>query len=218
MTATLYGFDGSGSAAVEAALVLAGQPFRRVTAASWAGGSAHADLRRLNPLGQIPTLVWPDGTVMTESAAILIELGWRHPGSGLLPSAPAERAQALRGLVFIAANCDATIGVIDFPDRVLDAPSADEAARIHSHSRARLHQLWSDFADQFPPPPAQPFYGGHQPGGLDLLASVVSRWSGSRPHLAAQRPALSALVERVALYPALRRLMARHWPDPPAAP
>ena len=83
---TLHGAKGSGAAAVEAAL----------------------------RIGGLPTLVLDDGTVMTESAAILIWLGVRHPQTGLLP---AEPAQAIRGLVYIAANCYAAIGVIDYPER-----------------------------------------------------------------------------------------------------
>ena len=83
-------------------------------------------VRPQNPWLQVPTLVWDDGTVMTESAAILIELGLRYPASSLLPAAPAARAQTLRGLVYIAANCYAMIGVIDFPDRVMAAPTDTE--------------------------------------------------------------------------------------------
>lgn len=211
-TITLYGYDGSGAAAVEAALLLAGQPYRLIDAASWAPDSARDELRRINPLVQIPTLVWADGTVTTESAAILIELGLRWPHSGLLPAAPAARATALRGLVYVAANCYATIGVIDFPDRVLDAPTEAEAARVQARSRARLHALWDDFADQFPLPTGQPFLGGAAPGALDLLATVVSQWSGTRAHLQAARPALHALFGRVERHPPLAALFERHWP------
>ena len=65
---TLYGYQGSGSAIVEAALLIAGLPFRTVDAASWDDASAMEELRGVNPLGQIPTLVLPDGTVLSESA------------------------------------------------------------------------------------------------------------------------------------------------------
>jgi hypothetical protein len=111
---TLYGAKGSGAAAPEAALRIAGVPFRWVEAASWEPSAGLEELKRVNPLAQIPTLVLEDGTVLTESAAILIWLGLRHPQSGLLP---AEPAQAIRGLVFIAANCYAAIGIIDYPER-----------------------------------------------------------------------------------------------------
>ncbi len=212
MSLTLYGHDGSGSAAIEAALVAADIPFQHVNAASWAADSALDALRAVNPLAQIPTLVWDDGTVMSESAAILIELGLRHPASGLLPKAPAARAQALRGLVYIAANCYAMIGVIDYPDRVMAAPDASERQRINQACRARLHGLWELFADQFAPAPDAAFFGGDRPGALDLLATVVSRWSGTRAHLARTRPALSALFERVQAHAALAPVLDRHWP------
>lgn len=213
---TLYGIDNSGSAAVEAALVLAGVPHRLVRAASWAADSDQAALQRLNPLNQVPTLVWDDGTVMTESAAILVELGLRHPASGLLPADPAARAQALRALVYVAANCYAMIGVIDFPGRVVADPDEALAARVVQGSRARLHALWDGFADTFVPAEGPAFLGGDAPGAADLLAAVVSRWSGARAHLRSSRPALSALLARVDGHPALAPVFDRHWP--PGAP
>jgi GST-like protein len=102
---TLYGKQGSGSAAVEAALVVAREPFRIVETASWAKNDAYADLLRVNPLGQVPTLVDDDDNAISESAAILMHLGTVHPDSKLLPGKMAQRAQVVRGLVFIAANC-----------------------------------------------------------------------------------------------------------------
>src|SRR5512143_3298350 len=120
---TLYGSKGSGSAAIEAALVMTGAPYKLVSAASWDAGSAIEELRAVNPLVQVPTLLIADGTVLTESAAILIHLGLVHPGSGLLPEAPAARAAAIRGLVYIAANCYSAISVTDFPERWLVDPT-----------------------------------------------------------------------------------------------
>ncbi|MEO6566678.1 MAG: glutathione S-transferase N-terminal domain-containing protein [Casimicrobiaceae bacterium] len=80
----LYGSRGSGSAAIEAALALLGQPARIVEAATWVPGPGLDELRTVNPLGQIPTLVLADGTVLSESAAILLHLGLTHPESALL--------------------------------------------------------------------------------------------------------------------------------------
>ena len=89
----LYGAKGSGAAAVEAALRMTGAPYRVVDAASWQPGPGLDELRTVNPLAQVPTLVLPEGTVMSESAAILAVLGLRYPDSGLLPADPAARAQ-----------------------------------------------------------------------------------------------------------------------------
>jgi GST-like protein len=146
---TLFGSNGCGSAAVEMALVLCGQPYRVQRASSWEPDSDQAALAAVNPLGQVPTLVFSDGSVMSESAAILAELGLRHPASGLLPKAAPARARALRGLVFIAANCYAAIGVIDHPERWLPGGSEAELKRLRAGARKRLHACWSVFAAQF---------------------------------------------------------------------
>ncbi len=58
---TLYGKKGSGSASTQAALDIIGAPYRIVETASWAPNDAFNELLQLNPLGQIPTLVLPDG-------------------------------------------------------------------------------------------------------------------------------------------------------------
>jgi len=201
---TLYGAKGSGAAAPEAALRIADVPFRWVEAASWQPGPGLEELKRVNPLAQIPTLVLGDGTVMTESAAILISLGLRYPKSGLLPADP---AQAIRGLLFIAANCYAAIGIIDYPARFCTDCDKKTEERIREGTKARLHQYWDMFADQF---------GSHmkpeKPGALDLLAATVSRWSGARAHLRDQRPAFHAMLEEVEAHLRIAEIFQRHWP------
>ncbi len=206
---TLYGSAGSGSAAVEMALERCALPYRVLRASSWEADSAQAALRQANPLGQIPTLQLEDGSVLTESAAILIHLGLTHPGSNLLPAAPAARAQALRGLVYIAANCYAAIGVIDFPQRWCVQGEEAQLDGIRQGARRRLHECWTVFADQFG---AQLFQPGEGPVALDFLAVVVSRWSGARAHLAEHRPELAATLDRIQSHPTVAPVWARHWP------
>lgn len=205
---TLYGTQGSGSAAIEAALVLTGAPYALVRASSWEADSAQAELRAANALAQVPTLRLPDGSVLTESAAILIHLGLIHPEAGLLPQDPAARAQVVRGLVFIAANCYAAISVIDFPERWLEPADEAGAERLRAGTRRRLHLHWKAFADTFMP--CIPAAG--RPGALALLAAVVSRWSGARAHLATQRPELLARLQAVDVQAPVDAVFARHWP------
>ncbi|HTP98937.1 MAG TPA: glutathione S-transferase family protein [Casimicrobiaceae bacterium] len=204
----LYGTKGSGAAAVDAALTLAGVEFRNVDAASWEPGAGLDELSRVNPLAQIPTLVLPDGTVMTESAAILIHLGLAYPASDLLPSDASRRAQVVRGLVYVAANCYAAIGIIDFPERFVTDPDEAIRKRIKAGTTQRLHYLWGMFADAFP---ARPFLTGERLGALDLLAAVVSKWSGARKHLAESRPAFSALLGKIESDPRVAPVFARYF-------
>lgn len=127
---TLYGKKGSGSASIEAALTMAAAPYRLVETASWETNDAFRELLKINPIGQIPTLALPDGGALSESAAILIHLDAAHPAAGLLPRDEAPRAQAIRGLVYIAANCYSAITVIDFPERFCS--DMDDSAGIAS--------------------------------------------------------------------------------------
>ncbi len=186
-----------------------GTPWCAVEAAPWEPSAGLDELRRVNPLAQIPTLTLADGSVLTESAAILIHLGLAHPQANLLPADPPQRARAIRGLVYIAANCYAAIGILDYPERWIASNEKAMLDAVRAGTQTRLHGLWDTFADQFP---AQPWLGGAGLGALDLLAAVVSRWSGARPHLKASRPAFSALIERIDAHPAVAEVFGRHWP------
>jgi GST-like protein len=204
----LYGSAGSGSAAIEAALDWTGVPYRIVSAASWEPGPGLEALKEVNPLAQIPTLVLPDGSVLTESAAILIHLGLAHPQSGLMPAEPSARAQALRALVFIAANCYAAVGISDYPERWCVEPDEASNARVRQGAREQLHRAWELFSDQFP---GEPFLFGAQPNAVDLLAAVVSKWSGTRAHLTIARPQFLATLRRIEAHPRIAPVFSRHW-------
>ncbi len=52
---------------------------------------------KINPFGQIPTAVLPDGRVLTQSNAIMVHLAESAAG-GLLPSDPYDRAQVFKWL------------------------------------------------------------------------------------------------------------------------
>lgn len=112
---TLYGTQSSGSCIVEIALQRCGVPWQQVDASPWGDTAGMEALGQINPLRQIPTLQLPDASVLTESAAILIHLGLEYPASGLLSG---NRAQIIRGLVYIAANCYSAITIIDYPQQI----------------------------------------------------------------------------------------------------
>ncbi|MDD1006644.1 glutathione S-transferase [Pseudomonas shahriarae] len=203
----LYGHRNSGAAAIEAALELCQIAFRFIDIE--ASTEAAEDLAKLNPLKQIPTLQLPDGSVLTESAAILIHLGLTFPKSGLLPAKADERDQAIRGLVYIVSNCYAAIGVVDYPERWLVIPDEASQQNLIAGARQRLHWSWEVFADQFS---AELYLDDETPGALDVLAAVVTRWAGSREHLRQTRPGFYAWLQRIDRHPVLAPVFARHWP------
>jgi GST-like protein len=208
MSYILYGSRGSGSAAVEVALRVCGLPYRQIRASTWEPDSAIDELGRVNPMRQIPTLVLPDGTVMSESAAILIHLGLLVPHSKLLPDAASARAQAIRGLVSIAANCYSAIGINDYPERWTTASTKPAREKVRQGARRQLHRNWEIFADTFR---AEPYLSGAAPGALDFLAAVVTRWAGTRAHLAQSRPGFMDVVRRVDAHESAAPVFREHW-------
>ena len=63
------------------------------------------DLRHVNPMGQVPTLVTDDGAVVTENVTVLTWLGDRVPERALVPPpASNERYELTRWLSFVATE------------------------------------------------------------------------------------------------------------------
>lgn len=204
---TLYGTDESGSCMIEIALQRCAVPWHRVEASSWQEGEGSDALARINPLKQIPTLVTPNGQVLTESAAILIHLGLEYPKAELLAG---DRTQILRGLLYIAANCYSAIGIIDYPQRWLGNADEAQQAQLVSGTRRYLHQAWVVFADQFA---GQLFTPSNVPNSLGIMAAAVSRWDDARAVLGNLAPGFAQSLERVDADPVVAPVFARHWPQ-----
>lgn len=69
-----------------------------------AGEQNATDYAALNPGQAVPTLVLDDGTVLTQSMAILEWLEETHPDTALLPKNPIARAQVRAAALSIAAD------------------------------------------------------------------------------------------------------------------
>lgn len=88
----LHGYWRSGTSyRTRIALNLKGIAYDQVTHDLRTGAQRHADYRELNPQGLVPALA-VDGTVLTQSSAILEWLEERYPSPPLLPSTPEDRA------------------------------------------------------------------------------------------------------------------------------
>jgi glutathione S-transferase len=99
----LYGRKGSGSFAVQVALEEIGAPYERIWIADEA--AEVAQFRKINPTGKVPALALPDGTLMFESAAILIHLSLAHPDADLAPApGTSQHALFLQWMAFLSAN------------------------------------------------------------------------------------------------------------------
>src|SRR5688572_20045638 len=99
----VLGCKGCGSTIVEAALTLANIPYDREET-DYSTPAGRDRLLQFNPLAQVPTVILPDETVMTESLALVLHIYDLVPKLGLVPAAGDPlRPTALRHLAFLIA-------------------------------------------------------------------------------------------------------------------
>ena len=92
----LYWSKTSGAMAPEALFEEIGVEYEKIVIDTEKEEHRSAEFLAVNPMGQIPALVLPDGTLMTESAAILLQIVDQHPDAGLAPPVgSSERAHFL---------------------------------------------------------------------------------------------------------------------------
>lgn len=207
---TLYGCHGCGSVIVEAACTLLDEPYRFVAAEPWTEGPERERLRAVNPLLQVPTLELPDGTVMTESVAILLWLLERHPGSGLAPDPGAPlRPAFLRWLVYFPAAIYPMYTVGDFPDQWVEGDEAQ--ARLKQATMARTLRCWRTL-DQGTRGLGTDWLLGDRMSLLDLYAAMLSHWEPGREQIRAVAPRAVACAERAEADPRLLDLWTRNFP------
>ncbi|NJC33919.1 GST-like protein [Sphingomonas jejuensis] len=204
---TLYGVPGWGSTIAAGALAWVGEPVEFVDVKGFDHpGPARERLDKVNPLARVPTLVAPDGTIFTESAAIILSLGDRHPASGLVPAADdPRRAAFLNRLMWLVSVVYPTFTYRDYPERW--APLA--AGQLRDRVDAFRQSLWRGFdADLAAGDWVLP---GDAPTALDLYVGVMTHWRPGRDWFARETPALLAIAERTQALPALAPIFAKNF-------
>jgi glutathione S-transferase len=116
---TLYGRRGWGSAIVEAQLEWLGLDYTYEAVGDLLrSAEARRSLAPVNPLAQVPTLVLPNGQILTESAAITLYLADMTGHDELVPPpGSVGRPDFLRWLIFLVANVYPTYTYADEPNR-----------------------------------------------------------------------------------------------------
>ena len=202
----LFSQHGCGSLAIEAALALAGAPHEVTYLSRGADRRFAESFYRINPMGQVPTLVLADDGVMTESAAILIYLGDLYPGSGLSPDlASPLRPRYLRWLVYLAANVYASDLRYYYPERYSTDPTAVPGIKASADAAmARELAVYAEALGQ------GPFILGEPMCAVDIYAAMMCSWVPDPQALFAAHANLHMAYEKVAGHPAMAEVWARH--------
>ena len=185
-TYTLLGCRGCGSTIVAAALELTGFPWGYEEVDYAADSPERERLLRLNPLGEVPTLILPNNEVMTESAAIVLLLHARAPHAELAPEAGAATLpRFLRWLMFINSAIYPTFTYGDHAETWL--PNSRRPERLEEAIAPHREQLWLQCAAAGPTlvSAALPAADRHRRAGGAAAAAECAVPGALRPRCAA---------------------------------
>ena len=205
---SLFARAGWGSVLVETQLAWYGLKYQ-VEAVGDLFKEPHArdQLLPANPIAQIPTLILPDGTVMTESAAITLLLADLTGRTDLVPGASApERAQFLRWLIFIVTNIYPTFTYADDPARFVDGEVGRSTFRANVDAYAK--RLWGILEAAA----AGPWFLGDRFSAVDIFVAAMTQWRPRRAWFAAQTPKLAAIATRTDALSELASVWERNFP------
>jgi len=204
----LYGDTGSGSAMVEMALAEAGQRAELRSVPLEGDHQLRAEYLAINPMGRVPAMILPDGTILTEHLAILLTIADRHPEAHLLPSrGESSRAIALRWMALLAGEFYPHVTRFDYPQRFASNPAMAPAIRERAQEMGREILRLVEREAGLRGTEAEPFLLGARFSLADIPIAVMSRWMGGRSWTPPNCPRIEALAQAVAA----RRAIAPIW-------
>lgn len=204
---TLIASKGCGSAIVEMALEIAAVPHVIELIPYLAPGPQRKRLLALNPLGQVPTLILPDGSTMTESGAMVLHLADVAPGCGIAPvPGSAARPAFLTWLFFLNAALYPTYTYGDHPETWTTPGEA--AAELKRRTDAHRQSLWRHVESRIAPAPS---FLGTERSALDVYVASMVRWRPGPAWFEAQTPKLWAVAQRAADDPRIAKIIDRNF-------
>jgi GST-like protein len=202
----LLGCKGCGNVIVEAAFGVAGIPIDCEEVDYSDDSPTRARLLQVNPLGQVPALVLPDGTVMTESLAMLHYIDDIAPKAGLIPpKGDPLRASFYRWATFLIAAVYPTYTYGDDPKKWV----ADEAASKLLRESTDKHRqaLWKQLEGEA----RGPWFLGERFSALDLYIAAMTRWRPGVLWFAKNTPKVVEIAKRAAALPAVAPVLAKNF-------
>ena len=204
----VFGAVGSGSIPVEAMLTLLGIPYELIEGVTWVDEAARKRVEAVNPMRQVPALVFPSGEIMTECAAILIHLADAHPEARLAPAVgDPRRAQYLRWMAYVSSSIYALFWIKGDPMRI--AGSKEDVPRVIDRVHERIAACWANMDKQITP---GRYILGDALSVLDLYVTVISRFGPWRTRFYKTAPRMAEIVRRVDADPRLKDFWADRYP------
>jgi glutathione S-transferase len=198
---TLYYAPGSASMVVHLALLEIGAPYRLEKVELPVDPQRDAAYLKLNPRGQVPTLVI-DGVPYFESSALLMVLAERHPEARLAPpSGSPLRPAYYQWIAFLATALGPVYRQWFLPrDLGLD----ELTPQLRDALRRKIEDGWTLVDTHLAS--AGPYMLGAGFSAVDLLTLMYMRWSRNMPKPVTAWPVLRDYADRMRARPSWQRL------------
>lgn len=162
----------------------------------------------MNPTSQLPVLAFPDGRILTESAAIMLyfsETDEKGTVATFEKSDP-QRWDLVRSVNFLAGNLSRAFGMMHVPFRFSD--EADCHGSTSKIGKDMLCRYWGILDQDL----VGPYFYGEEFSLVDVLVAMHLSWRpfSTRDMIIDLFPNLDALLKRLHSRPAIACVVARH--------
>lgn len=202
----LYGWKLTGSLATEAALNEVGADYEIIPVNINEGEQHLPEYGRINPRRQLPALALPDGSIMTEGAAILLHIADTHPQARLAPSpGSSERGQHDRWLFYFAVNVyEGELRKLQ-PQRYVSSEECAEKVKEAADSYVEKHYKLFEGAMG-----DGPYTFGDNFTVLDIYIWMLAQWMPAE-WLVNECPKINRLVESAKVRPGIAPVQEWHF-------
>jgi len=205
----LYWAEDSGALAPQIVLEEIGADYERCILDLDKEEESNDDFLKINPRGQVPALVLPDGSIMTESAAMILHLADSYPEARLLPSPGSEaRAQVYRWLFYAASNLYE--GILRFYYTERFSTDTSQVPQIKDAARIFIDQSWTLLENQLQ---EGPYLLGEAYSVVDPYLLMLFNWHEEPEAMLTRNPKLKRLFDTVRARPAVERIWRQHFAD-----
>jgi GST-like protein len=205
----LFANPGWGSVLAEAQLAWYGLPYEIEDVGDiFQSKAARERLKPYNQIHQVPTLILPDGAVMTESAAITLYLADVAASPELVPAATEPiRPQFLRWLVYLVANIYPCFTYADDPSRfVMDKAEQERFRQKVDDYQKRLWTIVEAEAQA-------PWFFGNRFTALDIFIGAMTNWRPRQAWFEGNAPKLFAIAREADRVEKLATVWRRNFPE-----
>ena len=202
----LYGWRQTGSMAIEAALAEAGVEYDFTPVNRKIDENYSTEYTKLNPRQQLPALMLPDRSVMTEGAAMLLHIGDAFPEARLIPEPGSSlRAQHDRWLLFFAVNVyEGELRQLR-PGKYTADPTGAEGVKTAADAYVERHfQIYEQVLG------SGPYLFDKHFTVIDIYVWMLAQWM-DQPWLGRHCPKVKRLAEAVMVRPLIAPVQGAHF-------